>query len=464
MAMTILLLGTASCSQNEIDESGVIITPDSKAVTLGVNVGVNTGGKTKAAITGTSIKYETYTTDHAIGLVVTNEEGTGYYAATTDNFDIGYNYTAPTFDICFTGDEEGKNWKAIDLSGTYPTSLTAEKTKTFYLDKNRGQVFAYFPFDKTKKQKATIGADGKVTYPVKTVATTATKLGVATPNSVLTYSATSWADNAKVNPVNILAEETDYLYFVPTDGQGRYVNNGSRAIDNVVTPPDGTNTDENPGNNISLTMKHALSMVTFRLYDKDLVTTAPTGAVSATTLGSVKSFKIENVAAADGPLKIGSTTMNLAVATGDDDPLDLTAASYTSGAIERTLDKYLLIRARQTGAKDGAGKEEVASASTYLFAEGGDGRSVANYISTLVFPITTMAEHSVKVTFDILEPGAAASKSFPLTTTLTVPDDGGWLPNKNYIYTFSVSKKGLNVVDVTVADWESVEVGDIVDL
>ena len=455
MAMTILLLGTASCSQSE-DGIDIVTPPTSKAVTLGVNVGVNTGAKTRAAMKGTKIKYEEAayaTTDHAIGLVVTNADATGYYAAETENFEIGYSYTAPTVDICFAGDKDGLNWKAIDMSSTFPTSASGEKEKTFYLDKNLGQVFAYFPFDKSKKTKATI-AGGKITYPITIVDSPKGKLGVTADNSKKKF-ATNWVDNDATNSTNILAEETDYLYFVPEDGKGRMVNNGVLpGADGTVTAPDGTNTDANPGNDISLSMKHALSMVTFRLYDKDLVKTAPTGANSATTLGSVKSFKIDNVAASDGPLKTGATTMNLNV-TGDTDPIDY--ASTVSGSISRTLDKYLLIRARQTGT---AG--ETASASTFLYPEGGDGRDAANYISTLVYPIAAMSENTVKVTFDILEPGS--TKSFPLTTTLTVPDDGGWLANKNYIYTFSVSKKGLNVVDVTVADWEDVEVGGVVEL
>lgn len=455
MAMTILLLGTASCSQSE-DGIDIVTPPTSKAVTLGVNVGVNTGAKTRAAMKGTKIKYEEAayaTTDHAIGLVVTNADATGYYVAETENFEIGYSYTAPTVDICFAGDKDGLNWKAIDMSGTFPTSASGEKEKTFYLDKNLGQVFAYFPFDKSKKTKATI-TGGKITYPITILDTSKDKL-VAADNSKQKFSGAAWAVNDATNSTHILAGETDYLYFVPEDGKGRKVNNGVLpAADGTVTPPDGSNTDENPGNDISLSMKHALSMVTFRLYDKDLVKTAPTGANSATTLGSVKSFKIENVAASDGPLKTGATTMNLNV-TGDTDPIDY--ASTVSGSISRTLDKYLLIRARQTGT---AG--EKASASTFLYPEGGDGRDAANYISTLVYPIAAMSENTVKVTFDILEPGS--TKSFPLTTTLTVPDDGGWLANKNYIYTFSVSKKGLNVVDVTVADWEDVEVGGVVEL
>lgn len=461
MAMAVLLLGTASCSKNEIDEpNGAVIPPTGKGVTLGVNVGVSTGAQTKSAVTGTAITYATAdykNVDHAIGLVVANEGATGYYAPETANFNTGYdNYGTTITELCFVGNEEGKNWKAIETSPSFPTSASGEKEKTFYLDKNRGQIFAYFPYDKTKTKKVSFD-DNKVTYPIDIVATSNNKLATVN-NSVKIFTSGAWKDNDAASKVNILAEETDYLYFVPGDDKGRYVNNGSKpGSDGTVTTPDGTNTDENPGNSINLTMKHALSMVTFRLYDKDLVGKAPASATAA-YLGSVQSFKIENVAESDGPLKVGATTMNLAV-TSTDSPIDATATTYVSGAIERTLDgKYLLIRARKEGT-DG----EKASATTYLFPEKGDGRDAANNISTLVYPITAMDANSVKVTFNILEPGK--STAFPLTTVLTVPEeDNGWLPNKNYIYTFSVSKKGLNVVDVTVADWVNVEVGGVVDL
>lgn len=456
MAMTILLLGTASCSQSE-DGIDIVTPPASKAVTLGVDVGVNTGAKTRAAMTGTAITFKDAdygTTDHAIGLVVSNADVSGYYAAETPGFDIGYTYTAPTTDICFMGDKDGKTGRRSTLRRSRQMLLLKKQRLFTWI-----RIWArYLPISRTTKPKTKATITGnKVTYPINIVATTSAKLGVAADNSAQKFSGAAWAANTDKNTVNILAEETDYLYFVPADGKGRMVNNGVLpTADGTVTPPDGSNTDANPGNNISLTMKHALSMVTFRLYDKDLVKTAPTAANSATTLGSVKSFKIENVDASDGPLKIGATTMDLNV-TGEADPIDY--AATTAGAIERTLDKYLLIRARQTGT---AG--ETASASTFLYPDGGDGRDAANYISTLVYPIASLEANKVKVTFDILEPGAAASKSFPLTTVLTVPDDGGWLPNKNYIYTFSVSKRGLNVVDVTVADWESVEVGGVVEL
>lgn len=459
MAMAVLLLGTASCSKNEIDEpNGAVIPPTGKGVTLGVNVGVSTGAQTKSAVTGTAITYTDYKVDHAIGLVVANEDATGYYAAETPNFNTGYdNYGSTITELCFMGDAEGKNWKAIETS-SFPTSPTGEKEKTFYLDKNRGQIFAYFPYDKTKAKKVSFG-DTKVTYPIDIVATTATKLATVN-NSAKIFSSGGWKDNDAKSKVNILAEETDYLYFVPAESKGRFVNNGSKpGEDGTVTPPDGTNLDENPGNSINLTMKHALSMVTFRLYDKDLAARPSTTTATASNLGSVLSFKIENVAESGGPLKVGATTMNLAV-TSSESPIDVNASTYESGAIERTLDKYLLIRAREEGTSG-----ESVAAHTYLFPNKGDGRDAANNISTLVYPITSMEPNTVKVTFNIQEPGAAAAKAFPLTTVLTVPEeDNGWLPNKNYIYTFSVSKKGLNVVDVTVADWESVEVGGVVDL
>lgn len=463
--MAVLLLGTASCSKNEIDEpNGAVIPPTGKGVTLGVNVGVSTGAQTKSAVTGTAITYATAdykTVDHAIGLVVANEDGTGYYAPETSNFNTGYSdYGTSITELCFVGNEEGKNWKAIDMSSSFPSSAGNEKEKTFYLDKNRGQIFAYFPYDKAKAKKASF-KDGKVTFPINIVATPAvssTKLATVN-NSAKIYTSGTWGENPAASKVNILPEEIDYLYFEPADGKGRFVNNGSKpGADGTVTTPEGTNLDENPGNSINLTMKHALSMVTFRLYDKDLAARPAGTTASATYLGSVQSFKIENVAESDGPLKIGSTTMDLSVTAGES-PIDATAATYISGAIERTLDgKYLLIRARKDGTVG-----ETAAAHTYLFPDNGDGREAANNISTLVYPIAGMSQNSVKVTFNILEPNKQTA--FPLTASLPVPEeDGGWLPNKNYIYTFSVSKKGLNVVDVTVADWTHVEVGGVVDL
>lgn len=78
-------------------------------------------------------------TAYGIGIVVTNAEISSYYAATTANFAIGYDYTNPGYDICFMGDATGANWKAIDVA-TIPTSITAEKAKPFYLDKNPGKI------------------------------------------------------------------------------------------------------------------------------------------------------------------------------------------------------------------------------------------------------------------------------------------------------------------------------------
>ena len=447
VAMTTFLMAAASCSQSEIDNP--VDQPVSKPVTLGVNVGVN---KTKAAVTGTAITFDDKNyakTAYGIGIVVTNAEISSYYAATTANFAIGYDYTNPGYDICFMGDATGANWKAIDVA-TIPTSITAEKAKPFYLDKNPGKIFAYYPYDKAataSRKKATI-ADGAVTYPV------------TVSNAAKSFT-TSWADNTTKNPVNISTDEIDYLYFRPDDGYGRLVNNGSNpGADGVVTAPaNPNNTDEtNPGNSIALSMKHALSMVTFRLYDKDLVAKAPTGTTpNASTLGSVASFKISNVTPGSGVFKVGDATMKI---SNDDatatDVIDTETA--TGEDLTRTLKDYYLIRARATAEK--------ASKVTYLYGAGEDGRTVANYISTLVYPIADLAENSVKVEFQIAEPGS--SNTFPLEAILPVPTDAdgntGWLPNKNYIYTFSVSKKGLSVVDVKVADWESVEVDDVIDL
>lgn len=474
VAMTTFLMAATSCSQTEIDEQGGGIPPVSKPVTLGVNVGVN---KTKAAITGTAITYSSTPADYVktafgIGLVVTNADVSDYYKSTTANFDIGYKpYPTVGSDICFMGDAAGANWKAIEVT-PFPTAATAEKAKPFYLDKNPGKIFAYYPYDKVASgRKMAKIADGAVTFPVDVPATTTTKIDGTLANSAKVFGA-SWADNKSKNPVNVSADEVDYLYFRPEVGWGRFVNNGANpGTDGLVTPPDATGqnmSETNPGNSISLTMKHALSMITFRLYDKDLVAKIPTGTPGVTTLGSVTSFKITNVTASSGAFKVG--TGEMIISNNDAATSAIKNDAATGEELTRDIDNakpYLLVRARATGTKDIAGTTETASKFTYLYATGEDGRAAANYISTLVYPKTDLTENSVKVIFQIKEPGTSA-QPFPLEAILPVPTDAegnaGWQPNKNYIYTFSVSKKGLNVVDVKVADWESVEIDKVIDL
>lgn len=466
VAMATFLMAATSCSQSEIDNP--VDQPVSKPVTLGVNVGVN---KTKAAVTGTAITYDVKnytTTAYGIGIVVTNADVSGYYEATTANFEIGYDYKNPGYDICFMGDAAGSGWRAIDVA-SFPREPKSETVKPFYLDKNPGKIFAYYPYDKSAiaTRKKAIIADGAVTYPISVLATTATPIDGTIPNAAKSF-ATSWVENKTPNLVNISVDEIDYLYFRPDDGFGRFVNNGSNpGTDGIVAAPTNpNNTDEtNPGNSIALSMKHALSMITFRLYDKDLVAKAPTATTpSATTLGSVVSFKISNVLQG-GPFKVGDATMK--ISNDDAAATDVINTENATGEeLTRTIKDYFLIRARETGSFDPFGGTEKASRLTYLYAKGEDGRAVANNISTLVYPIADMAENSVKVEFQIKEPNSNAS--FPLEAILPVPTDtegnSGWLPNKNYIYTFSVSKKGLSVVSVQVTDWEAVEIKDVIDL
>lgn len=466
VAMATFLMAATSCSQSEIDNP--VDQPVSKPVTLGVNVGVN---KTKAAVTGTAITYDSNSyskTAYGIGIVVTNADVSGYYAATTANFEIGYEYTNPSYDICFMGDAAGSGWRAIDVA-SFPKDPKSETVKPFYLDKNPGKIFAYYPYDKSVsngRKKATI-ADGAVTYPISVPATTATPIDGTIPNAAKSFT-TSWVENKTPNLVNISVDEIDYLYFRPDDGFGRFVNNGSNPGEGgVVAPPASPNNmdETNPGNSIALSMKHALSMITFRLYDKDLVAKAPTGSTpNASTLGSVASFKITNATPNSGVFKVGDATMK--ISNDDATATDVINTELATGEeLTRIIKDYFLVRARATGSKDPFGIAERASKLTYLYAEGEDGRAAANCISTLVYPIADMIENSVKVEFQIKEPNS--NTSFPLEAILPVPthDDGnGWLPNKNYIYTFSVSKKGLSVVSVQVTDWEAVEIKDVIDL
>ena len=82
------------------------------------------------------------------------------------------------------------------------------------------------------------------------------------------WNAGAWASTARTDLVNLsLPTEKDYLYF-GADG-GRYVNNGRADGFSPVTPEDEPNNldTDNPGYKINLDMKHAMAMVSFRVYD-----------------------------------------------------------------------------------------------------------------------------------------------------------------------------------------------------
>lgn len=141
--MLIALLTVTSCSETE---TGIDPEPgNDDQVSLGItpNLKVDAGTKavTKSVVSGETITYpvEQFTSsDYApgLGVLVTNSGATGWY--TPD----GTEYTG--HHIWYMGDEKGANWISIkEKKDTYKST----KETPYYLTKEVGKVYAYYPYN-----------------------------------------------------------------------------------------------------------------------------------------------------------------------------------------------------------------------------------------------------------------------------------------------------------------------------
>ena len=181
-------------------------------------------------------------------------------------------------------------------------------------------------------------------------------------------------------------------------------------------------------------MKHALSMVSFRVYDGGNLGTA----------GKVElvNFKIEDQAGAS-LLNVAGGTMKLADGT-------LAFATTTAGSIARTVSNYVLVQQIATGAD---------SENTFIenTAGGVTGAAVSKIVSAMVYP-TDFSAGSLKLTVTLSDKAQTPAKE----TEYSVNIPGrNWEKNKNYLYTLSAGRNKLNIVQVDVQEWTVQDAGEL---
>ena len=423
-AMTVALLAAVGCSETETD---LIINPgNDDQVSLGIaaNLKVDASSKaaTKSVVAGELITYDIASYSNAdsvpgLGLVITNKDVSDWYSP-----DAGL-YTG--HHIWYMGSEKGADWKSIKQK---ETTFAATKEVPYYLTKEIGQVFAYYPYNKDFDPQDV--SDLKL--PIKVIAS---GMIDASTNNAKKYwkvsgSNGSWSSTPKTDQVNLaLSTEKDYLYFAGTGG--RYVNNGRAVGETPVKPdadPDNENPD-NPGYKINLDMKHAMSMITFRVYDG--------GKLSTKNVNFTK-FRIKNAGeSATNPFKMGDGFMSLTDGTIIPDNLQ-------DGDITRTISNYILMRQLVSGEKEDA-------QSFILNGTAVNPKQVCKTVSAIIYP-TEFKEGDIEVIITLQEEGADAAVDYPV-----ILPDNNWLANSNHVYTLSAGRNKLTVMDVSVEKWDDVE-------
>ena len=420
--MAIALVAATSCSETETD---VIDSGDDDQIALGItpNLRVEAGTKsaTKSVVSGDAITYTNYTDDApGLGVLITNEAVNGWYVPD------GTDYTG--HHVWYMGDEKGANWISIQEKG-----VTFDDTdeSPYYLTKEIGKVYAYYPYDAAiTKTLTNVSAEADLKIPVTVLSSG--EINAQRNNAKKYWNAGAWASTARADLANLcLPAEKDYLYFAAEGG--RYVNNGRADGFSPVTPedePDNLGTD-NPGYKINLDIKHAMAMVSFRVYDG--------GRLSDNDVNFTK-FTIKNHAGGTNLFKTGSGKMSLTDGT--------ITETITTTELSRTITNYVLMRQVE------AGEGEHAFIKTGTTTSGINGKTVSKSVSAIVYPVN-FGENEIDLEITLQE-GNNTPVVYPVTLT-----GNQWEPNNNYIYTLSAGRNKLTVMDVSVEAWADNEQDEI---
>lgn len=425
--MLIALLTATSCSETETE-----IGPEpgndgqvSLGITPNLKVDAGTKAATKAVVSGETITYpvkQFTSSDYApgLGVLVTNSGATGWY--TPDGTEYAGHH------IWYMGDEKGANWISIkEKKDTYEST----KEVPYYLTKEVGKVYAYYPYNSSISLSISKESDLKI--PVTVLSSG--EIDATANNAKKYWKTNAWAATAKADLVNLsLSTEKDYLYFAGEEG--RYVNNGRASGETPVASdadPDNKN-EKNPGYKINLDMKHAMAMISFRVYDG--------GHLSDKDVNFTK-FEIKNHTGGSNLFKTGDGKMALTDGA-------ITETSTTT-SLSRTVTNYILMRQIDEGGTEG----EHAFIATGTSTSSINGKNVSRTVSAVIYPIINFGDNEIDVEVTLQE-SSGSSVVYPIT----LPGNA-WEAGTNYIYTFSAGRNKLTIMDVAVEAWVDNEQDEI---
>lgn len=371
LSTSITLLATlalAGCS-NENDPAPATL-PD--AVELGITAGVSL---TKSAIQGGN-DAQSGDGPTVMQNIAVRATGDDYNAAGKNNDNAIYT-------------QSGGTWTSV---GTTNKIMLTSKVATIYAFHPAYQYDANGNI-KTEAIEVTGTVGSNATIPVSVFEGGET--GSSSP-SMKTNSTITDADNSSDGTILSAPGEVDYLWEGST----------SRP-----TASNGKASGATTTNQVTLNMKHALAMVSFRIYKE----------ADFKGAGLLTKIKLENKSAT--VLNKGtSATMNIE-----------TGAVTVTGSTGATFTRFIKASGADTGVTIGSASRN-----------SGDPGSGAHRYSILVFPESSTDKSTVQVTFTI--DGA----DYPVVLSSS---DQAWTAGNNYLYTAKLSGKALTIQSVKVAAW-----------
>lgn len=329
-----------------------------------------------------------------------------------------------------------KNYYAVYGTSDGGTTWAAGTEDRIRLTSQKVNIYAYYPaitpaaggvFQATGnalKVTGTISDDATVgisVFPGGASEDTNNKIAIPSGNNADSYYSTGWTTNTDDNK--------KIIYSAPGEVDYMYADNSSQLTASNGKASGGTADDYK----VELNMKHALSMVSFRIYNDG--TYQNTGKLTKIVLQNVDR---NNVLSAGTDPKMNIKTGAITPGTADDSH----KATYT-----RFIDGgYTLIKNTGTDAATTTTSNDKASAAAKKF-------------SILVLPdqstVNAFDKTKVQVVFTI--DGA----DYPVTLSAPSSDSGKWLAGKNYLYTAKLSGKELSISSVTVSEWTAATGGNL---
>ncbi|WP_455640583.1 fimbrillin family protein [Parabacteroides sp.] len=381
-------LAATSCSNEEIPNTP---TPNSELVELGITAGVS--------LTKSAIHAESHDEFKNIAVF-----------AGGDGYSSDYNSAIYT--------RSNNSW----------SNNTSDNSKRIMLNNKTATIYAIYPEKDGNDNAWSITPSADATISISTFLGNAQNTD---GKSTITVPAASSVTTEENTPAEILSAsgEVDYMYGVKDPTTIVPANEGSTS-----NQPTASNTSSE----VAINMKHALAMVSFRIYND--------GTYSGN--GQLTEIKLSNASGSSGLNEGSSSTMNIssgAISVGSG-----SAATYT--------------RVIKTDGTPGTAYYELGKVANADPSGAGSATAVktaAAKFSILVFPLpstetqadTDVKANTIQVTFKIDD----------VEHTVALGDENtkiNWAAGTNSLYTAKLSGKELSITTVAVAEWGETPVGD----
>lgn len=407
--INLLLLATSlftACSNEDTPNPTINPANDPDAIELGITAGV--------ALTKSAINEGTDDTNLKSIAVYANGTGTSY--------DSDNNYALYTKNEGSWASGSDKIYLTNEVATIYayhpayaPDANGVMKESGTALTITSNETFANSTINVSVFQGTT--DDGNRKYPALSTLNNADK----------TWNTSDWT-TTNANSAKIISApgEVDYMWGV-----------NSRNESNQATANNGKNSG--PGAEVSLKMKHALSMISFLIYNDG--TYNNTGALTKIVLKNKESKTdlTTGVVGENKPtMKIGSG--DIFNGSGGGTPK---AATYTRTFTDASGYKIMKVVANTNNQSNRYASTEQAA------------KDASAKFSILVLPTTTAKKANIEAVFTIDN----VDYSVPLATG--GEETVSWAKGTNNLYTVKLSGKELSITNVTVAAWTAATGGNL---